>query len=104
MLLCLVGFMAAPLVLVQGQEAGQPADFAGPSMGFVHEVWTTQDGLPVNSINALLQSRDGYIWAATFDGLVRFDGVRFTVYHEVSCRSRCDGDEDTVSMLPDAGR
>lgn len=50
-------------------------------MGFVHEVWTTQDGLPVNSINALLQSRDGYIWAATFDGLVRFDGVRFTVYH-----------------------
>ncbi len=39
-------------------------------MGLVHEVWTTQDGLPVNSINALLQSRDGYIWAATFDGLV----------------------------------
>jgi ligand-binding sensor domain-containing protein len=48
---------------------------------FVHEVWTVQDGLPVNSINALLQSRDGYLWAATFDGLVRFDGVRFTVYH-----------------------
>jgi signal transduction histidine kinase/ligand-binding sensor domain-containing protein/DNA-binding response OmpR family regulator len=48
---------------------------------FVHEVWTVQDGLPVNSINGLLQSRDGYLWAATFDGLVRFDGVRFTVYH-----------------------
>ncbi len=47
---------------------------------FVHEVWTTRDGLPVNSINDVVQTRDGYIWAATFDGLVRFDGVRFTVY------------------------
>jgi len=44
-------------------------------------VWTVQDGLPINSINDLLQSRNGYIWAATFDGLVRFDGVRFTVYN-----------------------
>jgi signal transduction histidine kinase/DNA-binding response OmpR family regulator len=48
---------------------------------FVHESWTVQDGLPVNAINALLQSRDGYIWIATFDGLVRFDGVRFTVFN-----------------------
>ncbi len=40
-----------------------------------------EDGLPVNAITTLLQSRSGYLWAATFDGLVRFDGVRFTVYH-----------------------
>jgi signal transduction histidine kinase/ligand-binding sensor domain-containing protein/DNA-binding response OmpR family regulator len=48
---------------------------------WVHESWTTKDGLPVNSINANLQDRTGYIWAATFDGLVRFDGVRFTVFN-----------------------
>jgi sugar lactone lactonase YvrE len=81
MLLCWIGLTAVPLIPALGQEVGQAADAAGSSMGFVHEVWTTQDGLPVNSINAILQSRDGYIWAATFDGLVRFDGVRFTVYH-----------------------
>lgn len=47
---------------------------------YVHEVWTTAEGLPVNAINDLLQAQDGYLWLATFDGLVRFDGVRFTVF------------------------
>jgi ligand-binding sensor domain-containing protein/AraC-like DNA-binding protein len=40
-----------------------------------------EDGLPVNHANALHQTPDGYIWLATFDGLVRFDGLRFTVYN-----------------------
>ena len=47
----------------------------------VREQWTIQDGLPVNHANALLQDTDGYLWLATFDGLVRFDGVRFTVFN-----------------------
>src|SRR5829696_6906090 len=51
---------------------------------WVHESWTVKDGLPVNSINALLQDRTGYIWAATFDGLVRFDGIRFTVFNSAN--------------------
>ena len=50
-------------------------------MSWVHESWTARDGLPVNSINAIIQDRTGYIWAATWDGLVRFDGVRFTVFN-----------------------
>jgi signal transduction histidine kinase/ligand-binding sensor domain-containing protein len=44
--------------------------------------WTTDDGLPQNAVNAILQTRDGYLWLATFDGLVRFDGVRFTVFNK----------------------
>ena len=44
------------------------------------EAWTTDQGLPHNIVVSLRQSRDGYIWMATFDGLVRFDGVRFTVF------------------------
>src|SRR5690606_9692566 len=54
---------------------GQPLPNA-----YVHEAWTVRDGLPVNSVTDLLQSRDGYLWLTTFDGLVRFDGVRFTVF------------------------
>jgi len=54
---------------------------AETSEPFVHESWTVQDGLPVNSVNALLQSRDGYLWIASWDGLVRFDGARFTVFN-----------------------
>src|SRR5262252_6776811 len=42
--------------------------------------WTTENGLPHNIVMSLQQTRDGYIWMATFDGLVRFDGVRFTVF------------------------
>jgi signal transduction histidine kinase/ligand-binding sensor domain-containing protein len=42
--------------------------------------WQTEDGLPQNSVTCLLQSRVGYIWFGTYAGLVRFDGVRFTVF------------------------
>ncbi len=40
--------------------------------------WTVQSGLPINSITALIQTQDGYIWVGTRAGLSRFDGVRFT--------------------------
>lgn len=47
---------------------------------YVHDVWTTNDGLPQNSVNAIVQTADGYLWFATQEGLVRFDGVRFTTF------------------------
>jgi signal transduction histidine kinase/ligand-binding sensor domain-containing protein/ActR/RegA family two-component response regulator len=42
--------------------------------------WQIENGLPQNSVQALLQSRDGYLWLGTQDGLARFDGVRFTTF------------------------
>jgi ligand-binding sensor domain-containing protein len=42
--------------------------------------WTVQSGLPLNTITALIQTQDGYIWVGTRAGLVRFDGVRFTTF------------------------
>ena len=42
--------------------------------------WTTEQGLPQNSVPAITQTQDGYLWLATYNGLVRFDGVRFTVF------------------------
>jgi len=42
--------------------------------------WTTEDGLPQNTVTAMVQTRDGYIWVSTFGGLARFDGIRFTVF------------------------
>jgi signal transduction histidine kinase/ligand-binding sensor domain-containing protein len=44
------------------------------------DVWTTESGLPQNSVLDILQTRDGYLWIATEGGLARFDGVRFTVF------------------------
>lgn len=43
--------------------------------------WTPRHGLPQTSVNCLMQSRDGYLWLGTREGLVRFDGMRFQVYH-----------------------
>lgn len=42
-------------------------------------VWTSDAGLPQNTIDTLLQTRDGYLWMGTEEGLVRFDGARFVV-------------------------
>jgi PAS domain S-box-containing protein len=44
------------------------------------EVWRAEQGLPQNSVQTVLQTRDGYLWLGTIEGLVRFDGVRFTVF------------------------
>jgi ligand-binding sensor domain-containing protein len=44
--------------------------------------WSADNGLPQNSVRDILQTRDGYLWFTTFDGLVRFDGVRFTVFNK----------------------
>ncbi|GIV57188.1 MAG: hypothetical protein KatS3mg042_0101 [Rhodothermaceae bacterium] len=64
---------------------GQPAeplqlDPALRPTQYVHTAWLVDDGLPQNSIFTGLQTRDGYLWLGTQEGLVRFDGVHFTVF------------------------
>lgn len=49
---------------------------------YVHEVWTDRDGLPQSYVQTILQTRDGYLWIGTQEGLVRYDGQRFTVFDE----------------------
>ena len=44
------------------------------------DVWTTANGLPQNTVTGVTQTPDGYLWLSTFDGLARFDGVRFTIF------------------------
>ena len=65
--------MAASVVLL----CGLPLDAAAQHL---FDSWTTENGLPQNSVNDILQTRDGYLWLATHGGLVRFDGVRFVVF------------------------
>lgn len=47
---------------------------------YVHQGWTTEQGLPQNSVYAVAATRDGYLWLGTDEGLARFDGSRFTVF------------------------
>jgi Two component regulator propeller len=43
---------------------------------FHHTAWTLKDGGP-GQVQAIAQTRDGYLWLGTPNGLFRFDGVRF---------------------------
>ncbi|MCI0486862.1 MAG: histidine kinase [Blastocatellia bacterium] len=47
---------------------------------YICDSWQTDEGLPQNYVQSIVQTRDGYIWLATQEGLVRFDGVSFTVF------------------------
>ena len=42
--------------------------------------WTSENGLPQNTIKALAQTRDGYLWFGTLKGLARFDGWKFKIF------------------------
>jgi len=42
--------------------------------------WQNQQGLPNNTVNAVIQGHDGYLWLGTHEGLARFDGVRCEIF------------------------
>lgn len=50
-------------------------------LSLVTEVWTVENGLPVNSLLNITQDDKGYLWITTYDGLIRFDGLNFEVYN-----------------------
>jgi signal transduction histidine kinase/ligand-binding sensor domain-containing protein len=46
-----------------------------------HQSWTTENGLPQNTVHSIFQSHDGYIWIATEGGIARFNGVDFRLFN-----------------------
>ncbi len=79
--------MAGPRLLAMGLFsallASSPAEALDPVKAITqyrHEVWRTREGLPQSSAEALVQTRDGYVWIGTQEGLARFDGARFVVF------------------------
>lgn len=45
-----------------------------------HDIWQVEEGLPQNTVDAITQTRDGYLWLGTQRGLVRFNGSDFTIF------------------------
>ncbi|MEI9960146.1 MAG: two-component regulator propeller domain-containing protein [Limisphaerales bacterium] len=48
---------------------------------FIIDSWSTKEGLQ-SSVISVIQTQDGYLWLGTLNGLVRFDGNRFTYFNE----------------------
>lgn len=73
----------AGLVLLILLEAALPAlalDAARALNQYSRQAWRSSEGLPQNTVSAIVQTRDGYLWLATYEGVARFDGVRFAVF------------------------
>ncbi|GAA0636852.1 sensor histidine kinase [Sphingomonas ursincola] len=64
----------APLCGAQPMAA--EADPSLPLPGYKLHHWSLEEGSP-SRINAIAQSRDGFLWIGGVDGLFRFDGIRF---------------------------
>jgi ligand-binding sensor domain-containing protein/signal transduction histidine kinase len=61
-----------PARAMQNSNAIQPQ--------YTRSVWKVQDGLPEDTVQALAETSDGYLWIGTTGGLTRFDGTRFVLY------------------------
>jgi ligand-binding sensor domain-containing protein len=70
---CLIPWVLILGVFVQDSTAS-------PSYQF--DIWQTDEGLPQSTVTSIVQTRDGYLWLGTQNGLVRFDGVNFKVFNE----------------------
>ncbi|MCX6922242.1 MAG: triple tyrosine motif-containing protein, partial [Verrucomicrobia bacterium] len=63
-------------------SAARPTFRSDPD--YLIDTWEIEDGWPASAPRAMAQSPDGYLWMGTSEGLVRFDGVKFTLFDQTS--------------------
>jgi signal transduction histidine kinase/ligand-binding sensor domain-containing protein len=71
-------------VLLVCASAGMALQPSTPLGEYGRQSWGLENGLPQNSVQALLQTSDGFLWIGTEDGLARFDGYTFTIFDRSS--------------------
>lgn len=72
-----------PTVLLCGFLLALPLWALNPQKSlsqYTRTVWTQEHGLPQDTIRAITQTTDGYLWLGTDEGLARFDGYEFVVF------------------------
>ena len=73
-------FYLSGIFCIAGAGIALALDPDKPVHQFHQTTWTSNEGLPQNSIYAMVQTGDHYIWLGTQEGLIRFDGVRFEIF------------------------
>jgi len=84
--------LAAVLALLASGGAAFGLDPRKSLTQYSRSVWTQQHGLPQDTIRAIAQTADGYLWLGTDEGLARFDGYEFVSF------SKIDGDLPSNSI------
>ena len=83
LLLGALGAVSSPLLSAPALSAREELSVAllraekDPNSEFMVSVWQAGEGLPVNVLDELEETPDGYLWVGTRQGLIRFDGLRF---------------------------
>lgn len=79
--------LLAVLIFAGGILSGLPAagvraavDPTGRGVGFTTELYDNTKGLPTSDANAIVQTKEGFIWIGTYSGLIRYDGNEFYRY------------------------
>lgn len=80
-----IGLPSTAFVIALGLWLGGPNEACGLNPktmpdGYTRQGWSTENGLPQNSVHAMLQTSDGFLWFGTEAGLARFDGYQFRVF------------------------
>ncbi len=66
------------------QSSSQPFNWEDFSNQYLIRNYKVEDGLPVNSVNFALHHTDGFMYFATNDGLVKYDGMEFTILNTIT--------------------
>jgi diguanylate cyclase (GGDEF)-like protein len=88
------------LSLAAPSRAADALDPARSLTQYKNDRWQTEEGLPQNTVQALVQSREGYLWVGTMVGLARFDGVRFSTLDSRSAPEL--GSRSILGLMEDA--
>lgn len=97
-------FFSIACVLALLANTPEPTSALEPSTAlseYARQTWLMENGLPQNTVQALAQTRDGFIWVGTEAGLVRFDGVAFQVFDRSSNPALPSGDIHCLLAAPD---
>ena len=77
-------FLLMAVVMGRAQQLQELKTRPETSPDYVITRWSMENGLPSDGVRAVVQTRDGYVWVATYNGLARFDGMRFHVYNDAN--------------------
>jgi signal transduction histidine kinase/ligand-binding sensor domain-containing protein len=82
-------------------RCGLALDPTQPADSYIRTTFTVEDGLPSNVVNAVVQTRNGFLWIGTDAGLARFDGRHFTMIDFRGPRSAAQGVVRSLAEGPD---
>lgn len=101
-----LAFRCMLLLIVLGFFASAPAVALDPAKAFSQYMqtnWNVQNGLRQKTVNAVAQTTDGFLWLATEEGLIRYDGQTFVTFDERNALGLGDRMIRSLAPSPDGG-